>query len=72
MTELKAQTEGRLLSLDFYRGLTMFLLIAEFSHIFTHMVSPELEGSFVHWLGTQFHHVKWEGMRFWDLIHGFK
>jgi len=47
------------------------LLIAEFSHIFTHMVSPELEGSFIYWLGTQFHHVKWEGLRFWDLIQPF-
>ena len=71
MAELQTQTSDRLLSLDFYRGLTMFLLIAEFSHIFTHMVSPELEGSFIYWLGTQFHHVKWEGLRFWDLIQPF-
>lgn len=71
MAELQKQSSERLLSLDFYRGLTMFLLIAEFSHIFTHMVSPELEGSFISWLGTQFHHVKWEGMRFWDLIQPF-
>jgi predicted acyltransferase len=71
MTQIQEQTQGRLLSLDFYRGLTMFLLIAEFSHLFTYMVSPELEGSMIHWLGTQFHHVKWEGMRFWDLIQPF-
>lgn len=71
MAELKLQTDNRLLSLDFYRGLTMFLLIAEFSHLFTYMVSEELEGSFVYILGQQFHHVKWEGMRFWDLIQPF-
>lgn len=71
MAELQQQSSGRLLSLDFYRGLTMFLLIAEFSHIFTHMVSPELEGTFIHWLGMQFHHVRWEGLRFWDLIQPF-
>jgi len=33
--------EGRLLSLDFFRGLTMFLLIAEFTHLFSYMVDPE-------------------------------
>ena len=71
MTDLKTQTSGRLLSLDFYRGLTMFLLIAEFSHLFSYMVSPGLEGTFIHWLGTQFHHVKWEGLHFWDLIQPF-
>ena len=71
MAELQQQSSGRLLSLDFYRGLTMFLLIAEFSHIFTYMVAPELEGTFIHWLGTQFHHVRWEGLRFWDLIQPF-
>ena len=71
MTQLQGQTEGRLRSLDFYRGLTMFLLIAEFSHLFTYMVSPELEGSFVALVGEQFHHVRWEGMHFWDLIQPF-
>lgn len=71
MTQIPEQNGSRLLSLDFYRGLTMFLLIAEFSHLFTYMVSPELEGSFVYVLGKQFHHVKWEGMHFWDLIQPF-
>ena len=71
MTEVKKKESGRLLSLDFYRGLTMFLLIAEFSHLFTYMVSDELEGSLIYQLGMQFHHVQWEGMHFWDLIQPF-
>jgi predicted acyltransferase len=49
----------------------MFLLIAEFSHLFTFMVAPELNGSLIHNLGEQFHHVKWEGLHFWDLIQPF-
>ena len=65
------ETKGRLLSLDFYRGLTMFLLIAEFSHLFSYLVSPELKGTFIYDIGTQFHHVDWEGMHFWDLIQPF-
>ncbi len=71
MPEVQKKSSGRLLSLDFYRGLTMFLLIAEFSHLFTYFVSPELEGTFIHTIGMQFHHVSWEGMHFWDLIQPF-
>ena len=71
MTKPKEQTNNRLFSLDFYRGLTMFLLIAEFSHLFTYLVDFELEGSIVHAIGEQFHHVEWEGMHFWDLIQPF-
>ncbi|MEQ6119851.1 DUF5009 domain-containing protein [Reichenbachiella sp. MALMAid0571] len=63
--------EQRLLSLDFYRGLTMFLLIAEFSHLFSVLGSPQLEGTFIHVLAEQLHHVKWEGLHFWDLIQPF-
>ncbi len=67
----KITIDNRLLSLDFYRGLTMFLLIAEFSSLFEFMVSPELEGTMVHAIGEQFHHVDWEGLHFWDLIQPF-
>ncbi len=71
MRETDVKVDNRLLSLDFYRGLTMFLLIAEFSHLFTYMVSPELEGSIIHTIGEQFHHVRWLGLHFWDLIQPF-
>ncbi len=71
MTNLNEQTNNRLLSLDFFRGLTMFLLIAEFSHLFSYLASPELEGTFIYSVAQQFHHVKWEGMHFWDLIQPF-
>tara|TARA_R110002051_G_scaffold87713_4_gene154490 strand:- start:37434 stop:38531 length:1098 start_codon:yes stop_codon:yes gene_type:complete len=67
----KVKVDNRLLSLDFYRGLTMFLLIAEFSSLFEFMVSPELEGTIIHSLCEQFHHVEWEGLHFWDLIQPF-
>lgn len=68
---MQKKSTDRLLSLDFYRGLTMFLLIAEFSHLFSYLVSPQFEGTFIHAIGTQFHHVSWEGLRFWDLIQPF-
>ena len=71
MPEIQGQSKGRLLSLDFYRGLTMFLLIAEFSHLFNYLVLPQFEGTFIHAIGSQFHHVRWEGLHFWDLIQPF-
>jgi predicted acyltransferase len=43
-----SQIPERLLSLDLFRGATMFLLIAEFTHIFSLMYDPALEGSFIY------------------------
>lgn len=71
MTQLPLQENSRLYSLDFFRGLTMFLLIAEFSHFFIYLISPELEETLVYTIGRQFHHAQWEGLHFWDLIQPF-
>ena len=71
MSETQVKSIGRLLSLDFYRGLTMFLLVTEFSHLFALFVLPQFEGSFIHTVGAQFHHAFWEGLHFWDLIQPF-
>jgi predicted acyltransferase len=61
----------RLLSLDFFRGATMFLLIAEFTHLFSFLHDPSLEGSFIYTIAEQFHHHPWNGLRFWDLIQPY-
>ncbi len=63
--------EERIKSLDFFRGLTMFLLIAEFTFLFDRLTDPILEGSWIYDLGMQFHHHPWHGLRFWDLIQPF-
>lgn len=61
----------RLLSVDFFRGITMFLLIGEFTHMFTYMTDPRFEGSLLYFIGTQLHHHPWHGLRFWDLVQPF-
>lgn len=61
----------RLVSLDFFRGLTMFLLIAEFANLFPLFLAPGLEGTPVHFIGVQLHHCEWAGLHFWDLIQPF-
>ena len=66
-----SQPAERLLSLDFFRGATMFLLIAEFTHFFTFLHDPALEGSFIYVIAEQFNHHPWNGLRFWDLIQPY-
>ncbi len=54
---------GRLLSLDVYRGFTMFLMA---SAGFGFTVLADNPG--MQWWAHQFMHVKWEGFSTWDLI----
>jgi predicted acyltransferase len=62
--KLKSQ---RLVSLDVYRGLTMFLLVAEAALVYRALngIFPESR------LVEQFFHHPWNGLRFWDLIQPF-
>jgi predicted acyltransferase len=71
LSEAKPQISERLLSLDFFRGLTMFLLIGESTRIYERLVDPAFQGTFLYALGTQLHHHPWNGLRFWDLVQPF-
>lgn len=68
---LDVKNHDRLKSLDFFRGFTMFLLIAEWTILFESMINPNLQGSFLYFIGQQLHHHPWHGFRFWDLIQPF-
>ena len=59
----------RVASIDFFRGLTMFLLIGESTHLYHHLNS--VDNGFVQFLGTQLSHHEWHGLHFWDLIQPF-
>ncbi|HEY3383578.1 MAG TPA: DUF5009 domain-containing protein [Vicinamibacterales bacterium] len=61
----------RLLSLDVFRGLTMFLLIGESTRIYDLLVAPPLQGTILAAIGTQFHHHPWNGTHVWDLVQPF-
>lgn len=65
------QEQNRILSIDFFRGFTMFMLIGEFSELFSAMVDPSLDGTIISGIGKQLHHVHWNGLHFWDLIQPF-
>lgn len=63
--------QNRILSIDFFRGFTMFMLVGEFSEFFGALVDPSLDGTIVSAIGNQLHHVNWIGLHFWDLIQPF-
>jgi predicted acyltransferase len=62
---------NRVISLDVYRGLTMFLLIAEAALVYSALAKLIPEGSLGGIIIGQFFHHPWNGLRFWDLIQPF-
>lgn len=62
---------SRLLSLDFFRGVKMFLLVAEGTALWSVLVKDPIAGTFLEPFFQQFHHHPWNGLRFWDLIQPF-
>lgn len=68
---MKSKTPDRVLSIDVFRGLTMFLLIGEFTELYSHITHESLEGSIISAIGHQLDHHQWNGLRFWDLIQPF-
>ena len=71
MTALSPNSTQRLVSLDVYRGLTMFLLVAEAALVYDALLELFPEGDSLHPLFLQFTHHEWNGLRFWDLIQPF-
>lgn len=71
MTEnFSSESSGtRLLSLDFFRGLTMFLLIGTESGLYRLLQNSDYR--FLSGLGWQFEHPVWTGLHFWDFIAPF-
>ena len=60
-------TKGRLLSLDFMRGLIMVLLMLESARLYENLFEIT-EGYGIQSLIEQFFHHPWSGLHFWDLI----
>jgi predicted acyltransferase len=58
--------QPRLVSLDVFRGITMFLLIAEGAGIYDAVSDSALNETLLGSVFTQFHHHPWNGLRFWD------
>lgn len=71
MNAISPQPTQRLVSLDVYRGLTMFLLVAEAALVYDSLLEIYPDGDSLHPFFLQFTHHEWNGLRFWDLIQPF-
>lgn len=60
---------GRITSVDFFRGFTMFLLAGEAAGIYETFF--KFDNPVMQFFGTQFSHHEWNGLHFWDLIQPF-
>jgi len=60
---------GRITSIDFFRGFTMFLLAGEATELYGQLEKSDI--GIVHFLGIQLSHHEWHGLHFWDLIQPF-
>ncbi len=60
---------GRVTSIDFFRGFTMFLLAGEATELYGHL--EKSNNSIVQFLGMELSHQTWHGLHFWDLIQPF-
>ncbi len=56
-------------SIDFFRGLTMFLLAGESTLLFGHLLDSD--NALIHFIGIQLSHHQWHGLHFWDLIQPY-
>ena len=62
--------EYRILSIDFFRGFTMFMLVGGLEGLFGKL-DPEKANPVVYFFNQQLSHVPWVGLHFWDLIQPF-
>ncbi|MHA4810789.1 acyltransferase family protein [Flavitalea flava] len=60
-------TQERILSVDFLRGFTMFMLVSNFGQLF----SRNSANPFIAFMGHQLEHADWEGLTAWDLVQPF-
>ncbi len=64
------QEANRILSIDFFRGFTMFMLVGGLEGLFGKL-DPDKSNTIVYFFNQQLSHVDWIGLHFWDLIQPF-
>lgn len=63
------QVENRILSIDFFRGFTMLILVGGLEDLFINV--SDKSNVIVSFFEQQLSHAPWNGLHFWDLIHPF-
>jgi predicted acyltransferase len=65
------KAQDRVLSVDFFRGFTMFMLVTGVTNIFHELAKNDMGGSVIAFLSMQFEHAEWNGLYAWDLVQPF-
>jgi predicted acyltransferase len=65
------QGRSRVLSIDFFRGFVMFILVTGIGELFSELVQQGRGGSIIAFIDMQCDHGEWLNMYFWDLIQPF-
>jgi predicted acyltransferase len=63
--------QGRVLSIDFFRGFTMFMLVTGITGVFHILADSEKGGALIALINKQLDHADWNGLYAWDLIQPF-
>src|SRR5664280_1698614 len=66
---VSSPASGRVTSIDFFRGFTMFLLAGEATELYGQL--EKSHNGIIHFIGTELSHHEWHGLHFWDLIQPF-
>jgi predicted acyltransferase len=65
------QNRSRILSIDFFRGFVMFILVTGIGRLFSEMAQAGKGGEIIAFINRQCDHGVWYEMYFWDLIQPF-
>jgi predicted acyltransferase len=66
-----SKEQDRILSIDFFRGFTMFMLVTGIATIFNEVVEQGKAGTVITLINKQLEHAPWNGLYAWDLIQPF-
>jgi predicted acyltransferase len=66
-----SQEQNRILSIDFFRGFTMFMLVTGIAGIFNGLVARGEASAIITLINKQLDHAEWNGLYAWDLIQPF-
>lgn len=66
-----SKEQNRILSIDFFRGLVMFILVSGIGTLFNGLVEQGMGGDLIALLNKHADHGEWFEIYFWDLIQPF-
>ncbi len=65
------QEQDRILSIDFFRGFVMFMLVTGITGVFHILADGQKGGVIIAAINKQLEHAEWNGLYAWDLIQPF-